>query len=73
MKEESSPVYGQHVRFSEADLAKSARADREASNRFGLAFRERQKETFRYLLEREEREDKRDDSEAETKPDGEAV
>jgi hypothetical protein len=45
-------------RFSEADLAKSARADREASNRFGLAFRERQKETFRYLLEREEREAK---------------
>jgi len=38
---------------SAEDLARSARARREATNRFGMLFREMQLETWRAMIERE--------------------
>ena len=40
-------------KISEEEMAKSAKARRESSNRFGLLFREMQLETFQRMLERE--------------------
>jgi hypothetical protein len=39
--------------ISEEDLARSAEARREPTNRFGMRFREMQLDTFRAMLERE--------------------
>jgi hypothetical protein len=41
----------QQRRFTEKDMANSARADREAGNRFGLLMRERSLEMFRRACE----------------------
>ena len=40
-------------RVCEEELARSAKARREAANRFGMLFREMQLETFMRMLERE--------------------